>query len=72
VDNPIHHQQIALRAYRSWEERGRPWGTPEIDWFSAERELASGESETTLSWVAREVGSVVGRVVAILSDADRS
>jgi hypothetical protein len=54
------------------KRRGRPWGTPEIDWFRAERDLASGESESTLSKVAREVGSVVGRVVAILSDVERS
>jgi hypothetical protein len=71
VDHP-NDQQIALRAYQSWEERGRPWGTPEIDWFRAERDLAGSESERTLSKVAREVGSVVGRVVAVLSDVERS
>ena len=65
-------EQIALRAYQSWEERGRPWGTPDIDWFRAERDLSGSESENTLSKVAREVGSVVGRVVAILSDVERS
>jgi hypothetical protein len=65
-------EQIALRAYQAWEERGRPWGTPDIDWFRAERDLSSSESESTLSKVAREVGSVVGRVAAILSDAERS
>jgi hypothetical protein len=71
VDHP-NDEQIALRAYQSWEERGRPWGTPDIDWFRAERDLASNESESALSKVAREVGSVVGRVVAILSDVERS
>ena len=30
---------IAERAYRYWEERGRPLGSPEIDWFRAEMEL---------------------------------
>ena len=70
MDNLVH-EQIVLRAYRFWEERGRPWGTPHIDWLRAERELAGGDSENTLSTVAREVGSVVGRVVAILNDIDR-
>jgi hypothetical protein len=28
-------------AYRLWEERGRPVGRPEEDWFEAERRLNS-------------------------------
>lgn len=32
-------------AYRLWEERGRPVGRPEEDWFEAERRLRSGEYE---------------------------
>jgi Protein of unknown function (DUF2934) len=68
VQNPV--EQIELRAYEFWEERGRPLGTPEADWFKAEHELT--ESESTLSKVAREVGSVVGKVVAVLSDAQRN
>jgi Protein of unknown function (DUF2934) len=28
-------KQIALRAYCRWEERGRPFGTPEVDWYRA-------------------------------------
>ena len=31
--------QIEKLAYRFWEERGRPSGSPEEDWFKAEREL---------------------------------
>jgi hypothetical protein len=27
-------------AYKYWERRGRPLGSPEIDWFQAERVLA--------------------------------
>jgi hypothetical protein len=68
VQNPV--EQIELRAYEFWEERGRPLGTPEVDWFKAEHELT--ESESTLSKMAREVGSVVGKVVAVLSDAQRN
>ena len=31
------HELVQKLAYRKWEERGRPLGTPEIDWFAAER-----------------------------------
>ena len=30
---------IATVAYRLWEERGRPDGDPDRDWFEAERQL---------------------------------
>ena len=30
---------IAELAYRYWEDRGRPWGSSEEDWFRAEHEL---------------------------------
>jgi hypothetical protein len=63
VENPV--EQIELRA---WEERGRPLGTPEIDWYRAEQELSEG----TLSKVAREVGSAVGKVVAVFTDAEKN
>lgn len=32
-------------AYRLWEERGRPAGRPEEDWFEAERRLSSDDHE---------------------------
>lgn len=32
-------------AYRLWEERGRPVGRPDEDWFEAERRLRSGQHE---------------------------
>jgi hypothetical protein len=57
-----YDEQIALYAYHLWEERGRPLGTPETDWFRAEREL----SETALSKVAREVGLAFGKVIATI------
>ena len=65
TESPDQHEQIALRAYEFWEQRGQPWGTPEEDWFRAEQELA--DSEPALSKLAREVGAAVGKVVAILS-----
>jgi hypothetical protein len=32
-------------AYRLWEERGRPVGRPDEDWFEAERRLRTGKHE---------------------------
>ena len=34
--------EIEKLAYRFWEERGRPFGSPEVDWFEAEREFDGG------------------------------
>jgi hypothetical protein len=40
------HEQIEKQAYRLWEERGRPWGSPEDDWLRAEREcMQSSDSQ---------------------------
>ena len=33
------HEFVAKQAYRLWEERGRPLGSPEVDWFAAEQSL---------------------------------
>src|ERR1700682_4940733 len=35
-----NREQIAALAYRLWQDRGCPEGTPDEDWFRAERELA--------------------------------
>jgi hypothetical protein len=35
------HEFVAKLAYRLWEERGRPFGSPEVDWFAAERDVYS-------------------------------
>ena len=31
------HEFVAKLAYTLWEQRGRPFGSPEVDWFAAER-----------------------------------
>jgi Protein of unknown function (DUF2934) len=59
-------EQIRLRAYELWEDQGRPWGTPETDWFRAEQELTGPQTE--LTQVAREIGAFVGSAVALLTD----
>jgi len=35
------HELTAKLAYEYWERRGHPFGSPEVDWFAAERALAS-------------------------------
>jgi hypothetical protein len=63
------HEEIEICAYKSWEARGRPWGSPEVDWTKAEQELAASElPDGPLSKVAREIGSALGSAVALLSD----
>jgi hypothetical protein len=38
----------AKLAYQFWERRGRPFGSPEVDWFAAERALASARRDPKL------------------------
>jgi hypothetical protein len=33
------HEEVASLAVQFWNERGRPFGSPEIDWFRAEATL---------------------------------
>jgi hypothetical protein len=34
------NQDIAKLAYALWQQRGYPYGSPEFDWFEAERTLS--------------------------------
>jgi hypothetical protein len=57
------HEFVAKLAYKLWEERGRPFGSPEVDWFRAERAVysslvASGlvtPSENNLQDIAEKI-----------------
>jgi hypothetical protein len=31
------HEFVERLAYQLWEERGRPVGSPDVDWFAAEQ-----------------------------------
>ncbi len=31
------HEFVEKLAYKLWEQRGRPLGSPDVDWFAAER-----------------------------------
>ena len=33
------HEFVAKLAYKLWEERGRPFGSPDVDWFAAEKAM---------------------------------
>lgn len=35
------HEFVAKLAYQLWEKRGRPIGSPEVDWFAAEQAVYS-------------------------------
>jgi hypothetical protein len=35
------HHFVAKLAYKLWEERGRPFDSPEADWFRAEQAVYS-------------------------------
>lgn len=35
------HELVRKLAFQHWEKRGRPLGSPEIDWFAAEAAVRS-------------------------------
>jgi hypothetical protein len=39
------HEELCKLAYRFWQERGCPHGSPEVDWQRAEQELSGAEHE---------------------------
>lgn len=39
--------QVMLLAYKLWEQRGCPIGSPEADWMQAETIVLRGDAKTT-------------------------
>jgi hypothetical protein len=35
------HEFVEKLAYKLWEQRGRPLGSPDVDWFAAEQAVYS-------------------------------
>lgn len=35
------HEFVSKIAYQFWQERGRPFGSPDVDWFAAEQAVYS-------------------------------
>jgi len=56
----MNHQEIERLAYRLWQERGMPMGSPDEDWFFAEqllkRRYRSGLSMPEMSLAAFGMG----------------
>jgi hypothetical protein len=48
------HDAIKKLAYRLWEDRGRPIGSPEVDWCRAEKELDQARRAWDLSETTHE------------------
>ena len=44
---PFSQQEIADLAYEFWLDRGCPHGSPDEDWFRAERELRNRQLKTS-------------------------
>ena len=45
MSTQVNERKQQELAYRLWEERGRPEGRPDEDWFEAERRLRSDQHE---------------------------
>ena len=63
-------QTIQLAAYYLWQQRGCPFGAPEVDWFRAEEELRESESaarKPAIVAVAETVGSALGSVAGLMA-----
>ena len=49
MTNVYGHDEVAKLAYEFWERRGRPLGSPEIDWYAAESTLRMQDSREPFS-----------------------
>ena len=52
----MHDARIAKLAYRVWEERGRPEGSPDVDWFRAVHALRAEEDHRDIALSSVHVG----------------
>lgn len=41
---------ITERAYQCWQRRGRPIGSPEVDWYRAENDFKREQERHGLRW----------------------
>ena len=48
------HEVTAVLAYRLWEKRGCPLGSPEVDWFEAKNQVATAlaKNEAVMAFLA--------------------
>ena len=62
ADPSSKQECIALLAYRYWQERGCPEGSPEEDWLRAESEIKE-------SSVPKELSTTTGNQAALSASA---
>lgn len=55
IDSAQHHQ-IEVLAYELWEKRGRPFGSPEEDWFRAQAAVNREQQEQDVPLCAMRFG----------------
>jgi hypothetical protein len=64
----LRPEDMQLLAYDFWQERGCPFGTPEVDWFRAEGECRvkrrNAPEESAILAAAKAAGSALGSVTA--------
>lgn len=69
VESESQQQEITrLAAFFLWEQRGCPFGTPEVDWFRAEEQLRrqiEHSGKPPLISAAETVGSALGKVAGL-------
>ena len=60
-----HYEFVARLAYELWVQRGRPLGSPDVDWFAAEQavyaSLAAAGTITSSSNDPRNIRKEIGR-----------
>jgi Protein of unknown function (DUF2934) len=63
------HEFTRLAAFFLWEQRGCPFGTPEVDWFRAEEQIRQQTEQPSgkplLISAAESVGSALGKVAGL-------
>jgi hypothetical protein len=63
------HELTKQAAFFLWEQRGCPLGTPEVDWFRAEKEMRAKTEQPSgrppLTSAAETVGSALGKVAGL-------
>jgi len=62
-ENEINPAEVAESAYFRWERRGRPHGTHDEDWFSAENELGRKQLPAQDEWAVpqRQAAGAISR-----------
>ncbi len=65
------HQSIQQAAYYLWQQRGCPFGEPEVDWFRAEMQWHGPNEEAprkpVMVAVAEVMGSALGSVAGLVA-----